>query len=60
MRRIIRETGDYGPRVDSHRVETFYAGMTRAWAFAHLALTHTFGHFAEAGVVRGMLGYPGI
>ena len=60
MRRIIRETGDYGPRVDSHRVETFYAGMTRAWAFAHLALTHTFGHFSEAGVVRGMLGYPGI
>ena len=60
MRRIIRETGDYGPRVDANRVETLYAGMTRGRAFAHLALTHTFAHFGEAGVVRGMLGYPGV
>ena len=60
MRRIIREDGDYGPGVDPNRVETLYAGMTRGWAFAHLALTHTFGHFSEAGVVRGMLGYPGV
>jgi hypothetical protein len=60
MSRIIREDGDYGPRVDAHRVETFYAGMTRGWAFAHLALTHSFGHFAEAGVVRAMLGFPGV
>jgi len=60
MRHIICDTGDYGPRVDTARVQTFYAGMTRAWAFGHLALTHTFGHFSEAGVVRGMLGYPGI
>ena len=60
MRRIIRETGDYGPRVDPNRVETFYAGMTRGWAFGHMALTHTFGHFGEAGVVRGMLGFPGV
>jgi hypothetical protein len=60
MSRIIRADGDYGPRVDPNRVETFYAGMTRAWAFGHLALTHSFGHFSEAGVVRGMLGYPGV
>jgi len=60
MRRIIREDGDYGPRVDANRVETFYAGMTRAWAFAHLALSHSFTHFGEAGVVRGMLGFPGV
>jgi hypothetical protein len=60
MRRVIREAGDYGPRVDAERVETFYAGMTRGWAFAHLALTHSFGHFFEAGVVRGMLGFPGV
>ena len=60
LRRIIRETGDYGPRVDANRVETFYAGMTRGWAFAHMALTHTFAHFGEAGVVRGMLGFPGV
>ena len=57
---VIRNTGDYGPRVDADRVETFYAGMTRAWAFGHLALTHTYHHFGEAGVVRGMLGYPGV
>jgi len=60
MRRIIRESGDYGPRVDTQRVETFYAGMTRGWAFAHLALSHSFGHFGEATVVRGMLGLPGV
>jgi hypothetical protein len=60
MSRIIREDGDYGRRVDANRVETFYAGMTRGWAFAHLALTHSFGHFSEAGVVRGMLGFPGV
>ncbi len=33
--------------------------MTRGWAFAHMALTHTFGHFYETNVVRGMLGFPG-
>jgi hypothetical protein len=60
MRRIICDDGDYGPRVDTNRVQTFYAGMTRGWAFGHLALTHSFGHFSEAGVVRGMLGYPGV
>jgi DinB family protein len=60
MRRVIRDDGDYGPKVDANRVETLYAGMTRGWAFAHLALTHSFGHFSEAGVVRGMLGYPGV
>jgi DinB superfamily len=60
MRRIICDDGDYGPLVDTHRVQTFYAGMTRAWAFGHLALTHTYMHFGEAGVVRGMLGFPGV
>ena len=58
MRHIICDAGDYGPRVDTHRVQTFYADMTRGWAFAHMALTHTFAHFGEAGVVRGMLGFP--
>lgn len=57
--RTIRAEGDYGPKVTPERVEAFYAGMTRGWAFAHMALTHSFGHFAEAGVTRGMLGYPG-
>lgn len=60
MRRIICDDGDYGPRVDTHRVQTFYAGMTRAWAVGHLALTHTFMHVGEATVVRGMLGYSGV
>ena len=44
----------------AERVEAFYGGMTRGWAFAHMALTHSFGHFYEASVVRGMLGFPGI
>jgi DinB family protein len=60
MRRIICDDGDYGPLVDTNRVQTFYAGMTRGWAFGHLALTHTYMHFGEAGVVRGMLGFPGV
>lgn len=60
MRRIICNAGDYGPRVDTNRVQTFYAGMTRAWALGHLALTHTFAHFGEATVVRTMLGFPGV
>jgi len=60
MRRIIRESGDYGPHVDTNRVETFYACMTRGWAIAHLALSHSFGHFGEATVVRGMLGHPNV
>jgi hypothetical protein len=55
----IRAEGDYGPKVTPERVEAFYAGMTRGWAFAHMALTHSFGHFAEASVTRGMLGFPG-
>jgi hypothetical protein len=60
MSRIIRQDGDYGPRVDAKRVETFYAGMTRGWAMGHLALTHTFMHMGEAGAVKGMLGFPGV
>ena len=59
LRRIIRSEGDYGPKVNPERVETFYAGMTRGWAFAHFALTHSFGHFHEANAVRGLLGFPG-
>jgi hypothetical protein len=57
---VIRNTGDYGPRVDPVRVETFYKGMTRGWAFAHLALTHSYGHLFEAGVTRGQLGHPNV
>ena len=60
MRRIICDTGDYGPLVDTNRVQTFYGGMTRAWAYGHLALTHPFAHFGEATVVRTMLGFPGV
>ena len=59
LRRVIRSEGDYGPKVNQERVETFYAGMTRGWAFAHFALTHSFGHFNEANAIRGLLGFPG-
>jgi hypothetical protein len=59
LRRVIRVEGDYGPNVDPDRVEGFYGGMTRGWAFAHFALAHSFGHFHEAGSVRGSLGFPG-
>jgi len=59
VRQIVRAEGDYGPRVNQERVEALYAGMTRGWAFAHFALTHSFGHFHEANSVRGLLGFPG-
>jgi hypothetical protein len=32
--------------------------MTSGWAFAQLALTHTWGHFFEGNVVRSLLGCP--
>ena len=60
IRRTIRESGDYGPHVVADRTEAFYAGMTRGWAFGHLALTHPFGHFGEATVVRSLLGFTGV
>ena len=59
IRGIVRDEGDYGPNVNAERVETYYAGMTRGWAVAHFALAHSWGHFYEASVVRGMLGFPG-
>ena len=62
IRRIIRDSGMFGPNVNIERVEVgrLPGGMTRGWAFAHLALTHSHGHFYEANVVRGMLGFPGV
>jgi hypothetical protein len=60
IRRTIIEEGDYGPNVSVERVLTLYGGMTRGWAFAHFVLTHTYGHFYEGNVVRGMLGFPGV
>ncbi len=60
IRRIVRDEGDYGRNVNIERIESFYGGMTRGWAFAHFALTHSYGHFYEANVVRGMLGFPGV
>jgi hypothetical protein len=60
IRYVIREAGDYGPRVVADRTEAFYSGMTRGWAFAHLAMTHCYGHLGEAGVTRGVLGFPGV
>lgn len=59
IRRTVIEEGDYGPNVSVERVMGLYAGMTSGWAFAHFVLTHSYGHFYEANVVRGMLGFPG-
>ena len=60
IRRTVIEEGDYGPNVPVDRVLTLYGGMTRGWSFAHLVLTHTYGHFYEGTVVRGSLGFPGV
>ena len=59
IRRIVRDSGDYGPNVNVEWLESRYGGMTRGWAFAHFALTHSHGLFYQADVVRGMLGFPG-
>jgi hypothetical protein len=60
IRQIVRDQGDFGPNVNVERLESFYGGMTRGWAFAHFALTHSYGHFYEANIIRGMLGFPGV
>ncbi len=60
IRRTIRESGDYGSHVVADRTEAFYAGMTRGWAFAHLALTHPYTHLGEATVVKSLLGFSGV
>ena len=57
IHRIVREEGGYGPNAEW--TEPLYARQTRGWMVGHLALTHTYGHFFEARVVRGMLGFPG-
>jgi hypothetical protein len=54
VRRVVRDEGDFGPHVNPDVVESYYAGMTRGWAFAQMALTHTWGHFFEGNVVRSM------
>ena len=59
VRKTVAEEGDYGPHISIDRVLMFYKDMTRGWAFAHFALTHSYGHFYEANVVRGALGFPG-
>jgi len=58
IRRVVRDEGGFGPHVNTQAVESYYAGMTRGWAFAQLALTHTWGHFFEGNVVRSLLGCP--
>ncbi len=58
IRWIVRDSGDVGPNANVERLESTYGGMTRGWAFAHFVLTHSYGHFYEANVVRGMLGSP--
>ncbi len=58
IRRVVRDEGGFGPHVNTQGVEAYYAGMTRGWAFAQLALTHTWGHFFEGNVVRSLLGRP--
>jgi len=55
IRRVVRDEGDFGPHVNADAVESYYAGMTRGWAFAQMALTHTWGHFFEANTVRSMI-----
>lgn len=59
IRRVVREEGDFGPHANPERVESYFTGMTRGWAFAQLALVHSWGHFYEAYMVRGMLDLPG-
>ena len=59
IRRVVRDHGDFGPHVNPEVIESYYAGMTRGWAFAHLGLAHSWGHFFEANVIRGVLRFPG-
>jgi hypothetical protein len=57
VQRIVHEEGDFRP--DAAWVQPVYQGRCRGWLFAHFVLTHNYGHFYEAGVIRGLLGMPG-
>ena len=57
IKRIVHDEGCFRP--EAAWTEQFYQEQPRGWAFAHFALTHSFGHFYEANVVRGMLGLTG-
>ena len=58
LQRVIVEEGVLGPQAGW--VADFWAKAqpNRGWMLAHLALTHHHGHFYEALVTRGLLGFP--
>jgi hypothetical protein len=36
-----------------------WSGMSRGYTLGYLGLTHTYGHFSDIGIVRGLWGHPG-
>jgi DinB superfamily len=54
IRQLFQDDGVFGPQ--ARAVEQFYAGKTTGWFLGHLALTHPREHFAQALLVRKILG----
>jgi hypothetical protein len=54
VHQLFHEGGIFGPQASAG--EQFYAGKTKGWFLGHLGLTHPREHFAQAIIVRKMLG----
>lgn len=53
---LARDEKDCGPHVNPERVESCFAGMTRGWAFAQVALVHLWAISMRLTAFWGMLG----
>jgi DinB family protein len=53
-RQVVFDEGAAGDK--AAWLERQFTGRTKGWFLAQFALTHTYGHFAEARVVKGLFG----
>jgi hypothetical protein len=58
VHRVIFDEGAIQGRQQGE-IEGIWAGMSRGYTLAYLGLTHTFYHFGEMDVIRGLWGRPG-
>jgi hypothetical protein len=58
LRRVIAEEGVFAP-AGAWVEERVFAGKQRGWFLLALGLTHNAAHWADVGIVRGLIGFPG-
>ena len=59
VRRVFVDDGAFAPAAGWVFESRMYHGQSAGFFLAHFALTHSYVHYGEAGVVRGLLGIPG-